>query len=218
MKTVADLITRIRRETRNLTTGNLSAGSSIDDAEFIDMLNDAQELCVELISGVFSRFFESTTILSVTANDEEIDLPTDVLLGTRIASVEFTYDSEANYYNLKHVDIRERQSSTVAQRRILSYARSGNKIILMQKPTQAGSLRLVYEKTPIRLDEDTDTSELPDACEKYLVAYSVLATFERDGSKLAIGAEKRFNRIADSLLKSYIQEDRDFPAIPDTEY
>lgn len=315
MKTVEELITRVRRETRNSTSSSASlvAGNSIDDAEIVDMLQDAQELCQELISGVFSRLFEKTITYTVTNGTTEYTLPTDVLLSTRVASVEFSYNGdEAHYYNLLPVDIRERESDSQATRRVYSYTRSANKIILMQKPTQTGSLRVVHEEALPRLDvakitgasgavvtdvftgswpaspaahadvdswsvgqaitllnsadnsilvenglitaidtgartislnlagltyteADIDTagtnatislieggrsnvSQLPNACEKFLSSYSVMSLFERDGSKLATAAARRYARVAESLLKAYIQEDRDFPAIPQTDY
>jgi hypothetical protein len=313
MKTVEKLIVRVRRETRNATTGATTAGASISDAEFVDVLQDGQEVCQEMIAGVFSKVFEVTTTSNVTANNEIVTLPTGILLGTRVLSVEFTYGSDvSNYYNLTHVDIRERESSTATERRMRSYARSGNSIILMQIPAQAGLLRVVYEQEVPRLDvtkipittkttvvsdasnlawtagtEHTDVSdwvvgqlvnvmdtsdnsflaknaeitaidvgagtisllftgatdyaeatfnsatqtnlrlieagrtnvsELPNACEKFLVAYAKLEMLERDASKLARAAERRYNVISETLLKSYIQEDKDMPAIPETEY
>ena len=42
MKPVEQMIKRVRRETRNATTGLTTAGASIYDAEFIDRLQDAQ--------------------------------------------------------------------------------------------------------------------------------------------------------------------------------
>lgn len=308
MKTVEELVARVRRESRNATTGSTTAGASIDDAEFVDMLQDSQELCQELISGVFSKLFEETTTVTVTAGTEEYDLPSDLLLGTRVSSVEYTESQASEYYNLIHVDIRERETSS--NTRVYSYARSGGKIILMQQPSSNGLMRIVYEKEVLRLDvskitvvtagrsgtdldltwtaslahDDVDSwdvgdtvnildrsdnsmlvkngeisalntgagtatidltnatydattvdaaidtnlrvieggrtnvSELPNHCEKFLAAYAVLLAFERDGSKLAAGAQRRFERISGSLLKSYLQEGRDFPAIPATDY
>lgn len=313
MKTVPELIARVRRETRNATTGATTAGASIADVEFVEALQEAQETCQEMISGVFSKLFQVVTTINVTANNEEYDLPSGILLGGRVESVEFTYGSDvSNYYNLKPVDIRERLSSTVSGRTVCSYARSGNKIILMQVPSSNGLLRVVYEEEAMRLDVSkvsvatkstvsgnasnitwtagtehadvsdwvvdqlvnvmdvsnnsflaknakitainvgagtitlnfanasdyveatynaaTDTnvrlleagrtflSSLPNACEKYLVASAKLDILERDASKLANGARKKFAMVADSLLKSYLSEDKDFPTIPDTEY
>lgn len=326
MKPITELITRVRRETRNSTGTGVTAGDSIKDAEFVDYLNDAQELCQESISGVFSKFFETTKIYTIdtsVSSYEELTIPTDCLLGTRIASVEYSHDgSEANYMNLTPLDIRERYSTTGGgySRFPEGYMRTASKIIITPVPNQNGAkVRVVYEKAVLRLDvakidgvtaagrvaavlsgvtwaaanghddlqnwdagdlvniidratgvmvaqdatlgsgfavggtnagsttidlssgtydttlidalltrlDDvkiletgrTTISELPNSCEKYLVAYAALLVFERDASvRLAKAAEKRFQRISDSLIKSYIQEARDWPAIPETDY
>lgn len=309
MRTIDDIITRVRRETRNLDTNTSSSGSSIADAEFVDALQDAQELCQELIASVYSKIFETTKEYNVTANDETYTLPDDILLGTRIGSVEFAYDTnKKNYYNLHPVDIRERYSSNSYNYRAQNYIRSSNQIILTPIPSGAGLLRITYErKLPILnkyfalgssrnlvdptltltvdsatintdvnapaigdtvnivkqstgemiaqdgevtgvstytytidltnatyvaatvsgTDADdmalmnkgeTNICELPDSCEKFLSAYAVLLIFERDASKLAVGAQKRFERIKESILQSYIGEDTDWPAIPQTDY
>ena len=229
MITVADMIVRVRRETRNATTGSTTAGASIDDAEFVDRLNDGQELCVELISGVFANLFERTQIYTIdtsVANYEVLDLPDRLLLGTRIVSAEYSYDGTAkNYANIYPLDIRERYTGSSYQRSLLGYILSGNNIILSEIPSQNGAkVRVVFEQRPLRLglvavpDEVATTSELPDYCEKFMIAYAVMEMFGRDGSKLAKAAESRFSRIESSLIKNYIQATRDWPAVPETRY
>lgn len=109
MKTVEQMITRSRKYTRLNTTGATTAGKSIDDTEFVEHLNDGQELCVEMISGVFSNLFERTLIHTFdtsVADYEEVDLPTYLLLNTRIASVEYSHSGkEADYINIYPVDV-----------------------------------------------------------------------------------------------------------------
>jgi hypothetical protein len=159
MKTVEDLITRVRRETRNLTTSGVDAGDSIADAEFVDNLNDAQELCQETIAGVFSTYFETDKIYTIdtTATDYEVlTLPTDILLGTRVSSVEFSYSGDVqDYANLRPVNIRERYSNTggAFERHPDGYIRRSNQLIITPVPSQNSSkVRLVYERKVLRLD------------------------------------------------------------------
>lgn len=157
MKKVEELITRIRRETRNATTGTTTAGASIPDAFFVDKLQDAQELCVELISGVFSTLFEEVyihTINTSVANYEVITLPSSMIMGTRIVLVEYSYSGAAkDYVNVPPVDIRERYSGSSYLRSIFGYIHTGNQIILSEIPNRNGSkLRITYEKRLRRLD------------------------------------------------------------------
>jgi len=157
MKTVEELITRVRRDTRNATTGLTTAGASLRDAEFVDQLNDAQENCVELISGVFSTLFEATKVYTIdtTAPDYEVlPLPEDILLGTRVCSVEYSRSGAGeDYFNLYPVDIRERYTGNVFIRSLPGYILTGNTIILSEKPNQNGAkVRLVYERVLPRLD------------------------------------------------------------------
>jgi len=157
VKTVEEMIIRVRRETRNATTGSTTAGASIDDAEFVDHLNDGQELCVEMISGVFSSLFESTKIYTIdisVADYEVLTFPPHLMLNTRICSVEYSYSgSDNDFVNIYPADIRERYSGSSYLRSLLGYIVSGNNIILTEVPNQNGSkVRVVYETQPPRLD------------------------------------------------------------------
>lgn len=322
MKTVEDLIKRVRRETRNATTGSTTAGGSIKDAEFIDKLNDAQEDCVELISGVFSTLFERVKVYTIDTSQENyeiLSLPDNLLLNTRIVLVEYSYSGrDADYVNVPPVDIRERYSGTHYLRTLTGYILTGDRIILSDRLNNNGAkVRVTYEIAPPRLDVvkasvltgsrsgvdfdgtfttpstvDTDGDgtpdaagwdvgdlvtvidssndtvlirdavldaysygagtfelditnatyveatvdaatatnlrlieggrtnicELPDNCERYLVHSANLAIFERDGSSLMKGAEKRLGRTENSLRQSYISASKDWPAVPEMDW
>ena len=75
MRTLEELIKRARRETRNVHVGTLNAGKSIQDIEFVDAFRDAQELCQEFITNLYSNLFEDTVIIPVVARQAEYDLP-----------------------------------------------------------------------------------------------------------------------------------------------
>lgn len=157
MKTVEELIRRVRRETRNATTGLTTAGASISDAEFVDKLNDGQELAVEIISGAYSTFFERITTYTIDtsqANYEILTLPELLLLGTRIVLVEYSYSGrDRDYVNVPPVNIRERYTGTNYLRTMMGYIQSGSTIILSEIPNNNGAkVRLTYEIAPLRLD------------------------------------------------------------------
>ena len=313
MKPIDELIVRVRRETRNATTGSTTAGASIDDAEFADRLNDAQEMAVELISGLFSTYFEKTTTYTIdtsVADYEVLALPSDLLLTSRIASVEYAYSGDlADFINIYPADIRERFTGSSFVRSDMKYILTGESIILTEKPKNNSKIRLVYERRIPRLDitkgdvatgsrSGTDytgtfgaltseatawvvgtpvtiidssvdrvliydavfsaitastggaftidltnatytdaavdaatatnlklieggrssISELPDYCEKYLIAYAVMDIFGRDGSRLAGKAERRFMKIQESLTKSFLTFSKDWPTIGEEDY
>ena len=156
MKTVEQMIQRSRRYTRTDTTGSTTAGKSIDDQEFVEHLNDGQELCVEMISGVFSTLFERTKIYTIDTSQtdyEELDIPTYLLLNTRIASVEYSHSGqEDDYVNIYPVDIRERYSGRSFSRSTMAYIFSGDKIIASERPKNGSKFRVVYEYKIPRLD------------------------------------------------------------------
>ena len=314
MKPIDELIVRVRRETRNATTGSTTAGASIDDAEFADRLNDAQEMAVELISGLFSTYFEKTTTYTIdtsVADYEVLALPSDLLLTSRIASVEYAYSGDlADFINIYPADIRERFTGSSFVRSDMKYILTGESIILTEKPKNNSKIRLVYERriprldihkavvasgsrsgtdftgvyttstartevsswaidTPVSIiDSSSDTllvadavfsaintgtgaftidltnatytdaavdaatatnlrlieggrttlCELPDYCEKYLIAYAVMDIFGRDGSRLAEQAERRFMKIQESLTKSFLTFSKDWPTIGEEDY
>lgn len=156
MKTVEELIKRVRRETRNATLGSTTAGASIKDIEFIDKLNDAQEDCVELMSGLFAPYFErikTYTIDTSVTDYEQLALPDYLLLGTRICLVEYSYTGrDADYVNITPVDLRERYTGNSWRRSIFGYTLTGNKLILSEKPKNGSTVRVTYEIAPPRLD------------------------------------------------------------------
>lgn len=158
MRTVEQMITRVRRETRNATTGTYTAGASISDAEFVDALNDAQELCEEMISEVFSTLLEDIKIytvdVSAETNPEILLLPDDCLLDSQVKSVEYSYNQDDDYYVvLRPANIRERYSGTIGGVQFEKYAKVGNQIILLDGiPTQDYSVRLVYNRERLKLD------------------------------------------------------------------
>lgn len=322
MLTVEELVARVRRETRNATTGSTTAGNSIEDIEFIDKLNDAQEDCVELISGLFAPYFERVktyTIDTSVTDYEQLELPDYLLLGSRICLVEYSYSgSVTDYTNIPAVDIRERYTGSSYLRSLFGYTLTGNKIILSELPKNGALVRVTYEIAPPRLDfvklavatdnltatnfsgtfdsgalsVDTDgdnvvdatlwavgdkvsvidssnntmiirdgelatysygsetfnisltnatfdattvaaatatdlrlieggrtnVPELPDNCERYLIHHANAAIFDRDGSKLAGPAMKRFNKTETSLRQSFLTATKDWPAVPEMDY
>lgn len=157
MRTVEQLVKTIRQDSGNYTTGTTTAGSSIPDAVFANRINEAQELCVELISGVFATLFEEVTTYTIdtsVANYEILTIPSSTILGTRICLVEYSYSGQAkDYQNLIPLDMRERYSGTSYTRNVMGYIQSGNTIILSQIPSNNGAkVRVTHEKRLNRLD------------------------------------------------------------------
>jgi hypothetical protein len=264
---------------------------------------------------VFSTLFEKTKIYTIdtTAADYEVlPLPNDILLGTRICSVEYSYSGRSeNFTNIYPLDIRERYTGSTYMNSSVGYIPTGDSIILSELVNQNGAkVRLVYERALLRLDvakalvatgtrtgtdfagtytvgtahadvadwvvntpvnaidisdnsiliKDgvfsaintgtgaftidltdatyvastvdaatvtnlrlieggrTNVSELPDYCEKFLVAYSNVEIFGRDGSALARAAMQKFQKIEQSLLKNYIQASKDWPTVSEARY
>lgn len=58
------------------------------------------------------------------------------------------------------------------------------------------------------------TPDLPDCCERYLIAYAVWQIFSRDDLKRAEGAKARLAIIEEDLLRSFSEQSKDAKYIP----
>lgn len=62
--------------------------------------------------------------------------------------------------------------------------------------------------------DSVNVSELPDICERYLIAYGMWQILNRDDLKLAGRAKERVGLIEDDIINSFAEESRDVKYIP----
>lgn len=148
MKRVDRLITQIRRQTENEDSG-LNYG--INDAEFLQYINDAQHRLQSLITSQHNNVFTAEVINTVTQGVQEYELPDLTLMDNKVTSVEYSpTQSEDDYYHLESINIHRR--STFSEAYPDAYILRNGKILLQPTPSQTGLLRINYVKRIWDLD------------------------------------------------------------------
>lgn len=95
MRNLELLITQARRATEN---SEFSDTVGLSDNEFIQYANDAQDQLESVISKVNSDLFLTSKVLTLSQGIDTYQIPTDALLGTKIAVVLFSQNGvEQNY-------------------------------------------------------------------------------------------------------------------------
>jgi len=147
-RAVQHIITDIRDHTENAVV-NESDNTGIEDSEFLRFMNDAtfrlHSRIVQQHPSVFIKEYE----VSVSAGDEEITLPADIMLGNKVTMVEYK-ESNTDYYVLYPGTLRHRQRGNNATPRF--YIRHTGKILLSPKPSISGTVRIHYIRAPHTLD------------------------------------------------------------------
>lgn len=193
MRKLETLITASRRATENQ---EYTDTAGIQDEEFIQYFNDAQEEIQALINQSFPRVMMKVTEISCVNGQEEYDIPSDVFMGTRIDTIEFTQTGDSkNYYPLKKGSLKERLSGI--QMDPSFYIRSGSSIFLEPKPQSSGSkIRVTYQRTVPKLDIQRATVKTVtlDTNTKTITALTLDDSLTMDSSALL---EENYITIAD---------------------
>lgn len=148
MRQLEQLITASRRATNNL---DYSATTGVQDEEFIQALNDAQEEIHSIINTMFPTILMKVKEQTVSINIDSYAIPSDCYMGTRIDHIEYSPSGLVqDYYPIRKGSPKERingQSGNPAY-----YIRQGTDIILQPAPQQGGKLRITYQRVVPVLD------------------------------------------------------------------
>lgn len=149
MKKLENLILSSRRATENQ---EYTATAGIQDVEFIQYFNDGQEEIQTILNGLFPHILMGSSIITLVANQEAYDIPSDSFMGTRIDMVEYSNTGQADaYYALKKGSLKERLNGSQANPSF--YIRLGNQLLLQPVPQTSGAtLRVTYQKIIPTLD------------------------------------------------------------------
>lgn len=149
MRKLETLITASRRATENQ---EYTDTAGLQDEEFIQYFNDAQEEIQAILNQSFPHVLMKIKEISCVNGQEEYSIPSDVFMGTRIDTIEFTQSGDSkNYYPLKKGSLKERLSGV--QMDPSFYIRNGNYVYLEPKPQSSGSkIRVTYQRTVPKLD------------------------------------------------------------------
>ncbi len=169
MRRVEQLITQVRRATENSRIGT---ADGISDEEFIQYLNDAQELCASAIIQVHRTAFSKQKIFTAPGT-EAYTLPFDIWARQRVLSVEYSQDGSVDhYYTLDQARIVERYSRVG---RPTQYILFNNTLLLNAYPS-SGSFRITYDPKLPSLDKRRATVDAITLSSTQLTALSLAIT------------------------------------------
>lgn len=173
MKYVGDLITEVRRDTRNedIPTSGSDVGISTED--FLRYVNFAQEKCQAIAISAKSTKFNTTKEISLVSGTVEYTIPDRVYLDEHILNVEYSDSGLArDYYELRERTISHRNDSPGTPS---FYIRRGGRILLCPAYNASGAkARVTYERTVDTLD--IRRGQVTDS----LIAAGTLAALEID--------------------------------------
>lgn len=149
MRRIDQLITTVRRITDTLS---FTDTAGIQDDEYIQGFNDAQDRIYSLIQLSFPMVFVKEVTINVNIEQQNYPIPVDCYLGSRINRVEYSNSGRPeNFYNLKQVELWERDQFETGLPYL--YIRRGAEILIQPKPRSGGLLRVTYQKKLPRLDK-----------------------------------------------------------------
>jgi hypothetical protein len=147
MRRVEQLIAQSRRATENQ---EFTESAGVQDEEFIQYLNDAQEDIQTIIQGTFPNIMLKEEIGSLISGQGGYDIPRDCFLGTRINQVEVTLSTTENFYVLRKASLRERINFKSGSP--VFWIRNGSQFLLQPAPQASGQYRVTYQRTIPTLD------------------------------------------------------------------
>lgn len=149
MRLVDVLIKEIRRESDN---EDYSSTNGITDGEVVQFLNDAQDRLQSLISAAHPSVFLAEEELNLVANQESYTVTGNLLLGSRIHSVDYSHSGQTrDYVPLKQKTFKERYYGNTGRPQY--YVRRNNSILLQPTPeSSVGTIRVTYEYRLKKLD------------------------------------------------------------------
>lgn len=148
MRAVSQLIEASRRATGNV---DFTDTAGVQDEEFIQALNDAQEEIQSIINSMFPTILMAEKYQDVTLGTETYAIPSDCYMGTRIDNISYSPTGlDQDYYPIRKGSLKERIDGVNGNPSF--YLRQGNSLIIQPPPQQGGKLRIIYQKTIPYLD------------------------------------------------------------------
>jgi len=148
MRSLDQLITASRRATGNT---DFTSTAGVQDEEFIQALNDAQEEIHSIINVLFPTILMAEKYVDVTISQETYSIPSDCYMGTRIDNISYSPSGlDQDYYIIRKGSLKERIDGINGNPSF--YLRQGSNLIIQPPPQNGGKLRIVYQKAIPYLD------------------------------------------------------------------
>lgn len=152
MDYVGDIISNVRRDTRNEDVPTATSILGISDFDFLRYVNYGQENLQGLISNTNPQTFEVNIEISIVVGQDTYTIPDRVHADTRIVNVQYSPTGQVrDYRDLKERGISYRISENSSDP--FGYTRQNGGLVLSGTPQRASSkLRITYERQLDSLD------------------------------------------------------------------
>jgi len=164
MKYIGDLISEVRRDTRNEDIPTDGSQVGIADNDFLRYANYAQEKCQAIAIGAKSTSFNTVVEIPLVSGQAEYEIPDRVYIGEHILNVEYSHSGLArDYYEIRERPLSARNDAPGTP---YYYIRRGGSILLCPVyQGGSGKVRITYDRAVDSLDirrgrvaDVTDTS------------------------------------------------------------
>lgn len=151
MKYVGDILTDIRRDTRNEDTPTSDTQVGISTEDFLRYVNFAQEKCQAIAISAKSTKFNETKEISLVAGTILYEIPDNVYLDEHILNVEVSVTGLArDFYEIKEKSLSKRDDNLGIPS---FYIRRGNSVLLCPiSNSNSIKARVTYDRAVDRLD------------------------------------------------------------------
>lgn len=149
MRRLELIIKQIRRQTEN---EEFDSFVGINDEEFVQYVNDAQNNLQAKIIHQHPRVFIEEKVIDAVAGQERYTLPIDCFLNNKVHNVEYSpTGDEDDYYVIEEDTIKYRNPGITGSP--VKYIRLSGQILLTPQPQSPGKIRVNYVKRLRSLDK-----------------------------------------------------------------
>jgi hypothetical protein len=173
---VSDIYSRVKRQFGD------ESGVQLTDDDILRYINSGQREIVMQNEGLL----EKTALTSTVANQQEYDLPVDLLI---LKFISLKYTDQLSYFKLrglKTTDFNEYidgwSGTALGTAAPYVYTIFSGKIILFPIPDTSvvDALKIYYNRKPVDVAGSSDTPDLPELYHEALVKYCLQQAYEMD--------------------------------------
>lgn len=189
MRTVGQLKDKIKKFTC------IEEESFISDDELCCFIDMAQKRAIELISCLNKDYFTSCVDMEIESKTNTVDLPSDIR-GTKIKRVMWVDGKCCTPLEREpYICQVDKCATRPCAYTFFNKKDVGPQLTLFPTPSKEGTVRIIYERQPCDIDENTDGSqefELQEIC-KYVFDFVKLRIYEKEKNPLASLAISELN-------------------------
>lgn len=179
-------------------------------------INEAIDEAEAEIHTLYEDYFLSRATLSLVANQDEYDLPSDIY-AHKIRRI--TYNNQSSVYTVHRVQDWKKfekyeiannyETSDLYQYFIMNETAGTPKILLLPPARETGDfITIWYLRQANRLEDDTDICDIPDFA-NFVFQYTKFRVYEKEGHpniQVAIGALEQQRQLMKSTLAAMVPD------------